>query len=47
MSFFIGGLAFADPAHESQVKIGVLGGSLLSALLGYAILRLAPAIRSR
>ena len=42
MSFFIGGLAFADPAHESQVKIGVLGGSLLSALLGYAILRLAP-----
>ncbi|MFS0737920.1 Na+/H+ antiporter NhaA [Sphingomonas sp. 1P06PA] len=42
MSLFIGGLAFADPALGDAVKIGVLGGSLLSALAGYALLRIAP-----
>ncbi|MDO7833530.1 Na+/H+ antiporter NhaA [Sphingobium sp. HBC34] len=42
MSLFIGGLAFADPHHADAVKIGVLGGSLLSALAGYGVLRLAP-----
>jgi NhaA family Na+:H+ antiporter len=45
MSLFIGLLAFqgADPAYETQVKLGVLGGSLLSALLGSALLlRLRP-----
>jgi NhaA family Na+:H+ antiporter len=44
MSLFIGGLAF--PGNEllvDEVKIGVLMGSLLSALAGYTILRLAPA----
>jgi len=41
MSLFIGGLAFADPALIDEVKIGVLGGSLLSAIAGFAILRLA------
>ena len=41
MSLFIGGLAFADPVHHEAVKIGVLGGSLLSALAGYAWLRIA------
>jgi Na+:H+ antiporter, NhaA family len=43
MSLFIGGLAF--PGNEllaDEVKIGVLMGSLLSALVGYAILRFAP-----
>ena len=39
MSLFIGTLAFADAAHESQVRLGVLVGSLLSALVGYAVLR--------
>ena len=43
MSLFIGGLAFADPLLMDEVKIGVLGGSLLSALAGFTLLRLAPA----
>ena len=40
MSLFIGGLAFAgqDAGYETQVKIGVLGGSLLSGVLGVALL---------
>ncbi len=41
MSLFIGGLAFADPALIDATKIGVLVGSLASALLGLLILRLA------
>jgi NhaA family Na+:H+ antiporter len=43
MSLFIGLLAFADAPHLlEEVKIGILGGSLLAGLLGYAILRMAP-----
>ena len=38
MSLFIGGLAFADPLLGDEVKIGVLGGSILSGLCGYAVL---------
>ncbi|MEY4670475.1 MAG: hypothetical protein RLZZ415_354, partial [Pseudomonadota bacterium] len=41
MSLFIGDLAFADPAHESGVKIGVLMGSGASALAGWLVLRFA------
>lgn len=41
MSLFIGGLAFTDPAQGDAVKIGVLMGSLLSAICGYALLRFA------
>ncbi len=47
MSLFIGGLAFAgDAAAIDQVKIGVLAGSLLSALLGAVLLWVAP-VRGR
>jgi Na+:H+ antiporter, NhaA family len=41
MSLFIGGLAFKDPALSDAVKIGVLIGSIASALLGYGVLRMA------
>jgi NhaA family Na+:H+ antiporter len=41
MSLFIGALAFADPKLGLEVKLGVLGGSMASALMGYAVLRLA------
>ncbi|ABC62549.1 Na+/H+ antiporter NhaA [Erythrobacter litoralis] len=49
MSLFIGNLAFADPAQINAVKIGVLSGSLIAALVGIAILVLgakAPAAKS-
>lgn len=41
MSLFIGGLAFTDAEQGDAVKIGVLMGSLLSAICGYGLLRLA------
>lgn len=44
MSLFIGTLAFDDPAAAAGVRFGVLGGSLLSALIGYGILRFATGI---
>jgi NhaA family Na+:H+ antiporter len=40
MSLFIGLLAF-PPAHDDATKIGVLAGSIASALVGWAILRTA------
>jgi len=42
MSLFIGALAFenAGPEHAAEVRLGILLGSLLSAVVGYAILRL-------
>ena len=39
MSLFIGTLAFNGPEQAAQVRIGVLGGSLLSAIAGYFFLR--------
>ena len=39
MSLFIGALAFDDPAHQAAVRLGVLSGSLLSGVVGYATLR--------
>jgi len=45
MSLFIGTLAYDDPGAAAGVRIGVLGGSLLSALIGYAVLRVATGIR--
>ncbi len=41
MSLFIGTLAFSGPEHAAAVRIGVLTGSVLSALVGYAVLRVA------
>lgn len=40
MSLFIGGLAYDDATHAVQVRIGVLAGSILSAVLGAAVLKL-------
>lgn len=43
MSLFIGLLAFAkDPQLQEEVKIGILVGSSLSGLAGWALLRFAP-----
>ena len=42
MSLFIGGLAFSDPQSIEQAKLGTLAGSVLAAVAGYGILRLAP-----
>ncbi len=39
MSLFIGGLAFNNPAQNDAVKIGVLLGSIASALAGWTVLR--------
>lgn len=43
MSLFIAGLAFpGNPAMVENAKLGVLGGSLIAGLAGYAVLRWAP-----
>ena len=42
MSLFIGGLAFDDMQHQASIRLGVLVASVLSALIGYTILRLMP-----
>jgi Na+:H+ antiporter, NhaA family len=43
MSLFIGLLAFAhNPQLQEEVKIGILGGSLMAGLVGWAILRTMP-----
>jgi len=39
MSLFIGMLAFPDPAQAAQLRLGVLAGSLISAVAGYLVLR--------
>jgi NhaA family Na+:H+ antiporter len=41
MSLFIGSLAFEtlDPGYETQLKLGVLAGSIIAGALGTLILR--------
>jgi len=39
MSIFITELAFSEPAIKDSAKLGILSGSLVSALLGWAVLR--------
>ena len=46
MSLFIGMLSFADPQHAAGVRYGVIAGSLLSAVVGYLVLRLAAPAES-
>jgi Na+:H+ antiporter, NhaA family len=43
MSLFIGGLSFADPVQMNQVRLGVLAGSVISGIIGYAALMIASA----
>jgi len=45
MSLFIGSLAFEHlpEAYATRVRLGVVTGSMASAVLGYLVLRLAPA----
>ena len=47
MSLFIGSLAFSDPLLINEVKIGVLMGSILSAVAGFAVLRVAKPLPFR
>jgi len=42
MSLFIGGLAFEDLHHQASIRLGVLVGSITSAIIGFAILYFAP-----
>tara|TARA_X000001036_G_scaffold438267_1_gene485647 strand:+ start:1798 stop:3102 length:1305 start_codon:yes stop_codon:yes gene_type:complete len=37
MSLFIGGLAFEDIEHQASIRLGVLVGSIISAILGYVV----------
>ncbi len=41
MSLFIGSLSFADPVQMNAVRLGVLSGSIVSAVLGYTVLILS------
>jgi NhaA family Na+:H+ antiporter len=46
MSLFIGTLAFPEPAYAAQLRLGVLAGSLVSAVAGYLVLRFSAPARS-
>ncbi len=47
MSLFIGTLAFGESDHEAPMRLGVLAGSALSALLGAGVLALPSRGRER
>ncbi|HUF31779.1 MAG TPA: Na+/H+ antiporter NhaA [Acidimicrobiales bacterium] len=42
VALFVAGLSFTDGALTDAAKVGILGGSLIAAVLGAAILRSAP-----
>lgn len=42
MSLFIGGLAFNDSEYQATVRLGVLIGSFVSAIVGFLVLRYGP-----
>ncbi|AMW35672.1 Na+/H+ antiporter NhaA [Haematospirillum jordaniae] len=44
MSLFVGTLAFPSGLHDAEIRLGVLGGSLLSALVGLLILKRATPV---
>ena len=47
MSLFVGALAFpGNQALIDEAKLGVLVGSLVSAIVGFLVLRFAPAPRT-
>ena len=41
MSLFVGSLAFEHSSFDAPIRLGVLTGSLLSAVFGYLVLRVA------
>jgi NhaA family Na+:H+ antiporter len=45
MSLFVSSLAFSDPQHIDQAKIGILSGSILSGVIGYYFLSTIEIIR--
>ena len=45
MSLFIGSLSFADPELMNAVRLGVLSGSLISGVVGFAVLRMSATAR--
>jgi NhaA family Na+:H+ antiporter len=46
MSLFIGTLAFDGQGHDAAIRLGVLTGSVLSALLGFGLLRLFAPVQA-
>ena len=45
MSLFIGGLAFEDIHHQASIRLGVLVGSVISATLGFIVLKLCKGVQ--
>jgi NhaA family Na+:H+ antiporter len=46
MSLFISALSFEEPVFQEYAKIGIIGGSFLSGIIGYLILRWASRHRT-
>jgi NhaA family Na+:H+ antiporter len=42
MSLFIGSLAWDDPAYAGPLRLGVIVGSLVSAVVAYILLKSVP-----